>query len=122
MHLWRKNEKYAFIVFSYIVRLIFLNISRSGFKWFLVVLYLFFRKTVFFIVAIDEREANIFIVPVLMIFALSLAQYAWFVCGFPTDNFMTMHTMNLFMGCVGIVFIGFIGRDRWTIMISCCGN
>ena len=87
MHLWRKNEKYAFIVFSYIVRLIFLNISRSGFKWFLVVLYLFFRKTVFFIVAIDEREANIFIVPVLMIFALSLAQYAWFVCGFPTDIF-----------------------------------
>ena len=64
-----------------------MNVSWSGFKWFLVVLNLFFRKTVFFIAAIDEREANIFIVSVLIIFVLSLAQYAWFVCGFPTDIF-----------------------------------
>jgi hypothetical protein len=47
----------------------------------------FFPQNFIFIAAIDEREANIFILPVLVIFVLSLAQYAWFVCGFPTDIF-----------------------------------
>ena len=94
--------------------------SHSGFKLVLAVLYLLFPHNCIFL-AETGGEANIFVVPALMILDLSIPRYALFV-EFLQIFLIIILKMNLFVRYVGKVLISFIGRDRWAFMIPSCGN
>ena len=121
MYLWNKNKSMPllwFLIFSgcpYENFPIWIQIASSCFKSaFSPELHILQRRQA-------SGEANIFVVPALMILDLSIPRYVLFV-EFLQVFLIIILKMNLFVRYVGKVLTSLIGRDRWAFMITSCGN